>query len=559
MMKPVPGFISVILIIVVVSFIILAVPSALAGRETPRQEKASRETGETAEKGENAGEELKPIPDPQLDHLEKVVSDQLREGRRMVDVVSRDPSASRQKRAEAYGELGQLYHAYELFDAAEACYRNALILNPSHLEWTYSLGWLLQFNGRFSEALTFYQKMGADHQPPQLAYLVYIRMGECYRKLDQPNQAKSVFAAAYKLNPEEPAVLARLGEIALDEKQFDLAIQYLTSALEKQPEANRLHYSLGMAYRGKGDMEKAQYHLSRYGMVGIQPPDPVKKRLEQLVSGYRTQILAGKLAFSAKRYSEAAEAFERAIKANPEDADARVNLAAALGQLHNYKEAINQLREAIRLAPEDVTAHFNLGSLLANSGDYREAITHFRFVVEKNPEDIQAHLALANGFLKEKQFENAIRHYKATLSLEPGLTWGWIDLSSALSSTGQDAEALNVLEEAYSRLPNDGHVIHALARLLATSPDLSLRQGKRALELALKVFQAAENIEYARTVAFAYAELNQCDKAVEWMEKAIELASKSPNGASIIDNLKSNLEYFKVNRPCRVPVLREKR
>jgi tetratricopeptide (TPR) repeat protein len=544
-MRPFPGFTSLILIIFVLSIIIFGIPRALAGQETPQS-------------GKKAEVHLEPVPYPQLDHLEKAVSDQLREGRRMVDAVSGDSSASRQQRAKAYGELGQLYHAYELNEAAEACYRNALVLDPAHLEWTYSLGYLLQSTGRFSAALQFYQQMKIDPQNPQMAYLVHIRIGECYRKLNQPDQAKSAFEAAYQLNPEGPAVLARLGEIALDEKHFDLAIKYFTSALEKQPDANRLYYSLGMAYRGKGDMEKARFHLSQYGMVGVQPPDPVKTHLEKLVTGFWTHILAGKLAFSAGRYKEAAQAFEKAIKVNPENAGARVNLAAALGQLQKYKQAITQLQEAIRLAPENVTAHFNLGSLQANFGDYKEAIKHFQFVVKKNPKDSQAHLALANGFLKEQQFENAIHHYKAALSVDPGLTWGWVELSSALSSTGQHVEALKVLEEAHSRLPYDGPVTHALARLLATTPELGQRQGQRALELALKVYQALENIEHARTVAFAYAELNQCDKAVEWMEKAIELATKSSLGTTVLNNLKSNLEYFKTNRPCRVPALQEK-
>jgi superkiller protein 3 len=548
-MKSSPDFISLLLIIFIVSITMLVVPWALTGQATPQEKKAAEN---------KPGEELKPVPYPPLDHLEKAVSDQLQEGRRIVDAVSGDLSASRQKRAEAYGELGQLYHAYELNEAAEACYRNALVLDPSHPEWTYSLGYLLQFTGRFSEALQFYQQMKIDPQNPQLAYLVHIRIGECFRKLNQPDQAKSAFEAAYQLNPEGPAVLARLGEIALDEKRFDLAIKYFTSALEKQPEANRLHYSLGMAYRGKGDMEKARLHLSQYGMVGVQPPDPVKTHLEKLVTGYWTHILAGKLAFSAGRYTEAAQAFEKAIKKNPEDAGARINLSAALGQLKKYQEAITQLQEAIRLEPENVTAHFNLGSLQVTSGDYKEAIKHFQFVVKKNPKDSQAHLALANGFQKEQQYEKAIEHYKVALSLDPGLSWAWVDLASALRSVGRQAEALKVLEEAHSRIPYDGPIAHALARLLVTTPDLDQRQGQRALELAMKVYQAFEDIEHARTVAFAYAELNQCDKAVEWMEKAIELASKSSSSAAIVENLKSNLEYFKTNRPCRVPAQQER-
>jgi tetratricopeptide (TPR) repeat protein len=490
-----------------------------------------------------------------LDHLEKAVSDQLREKRRTVDAVTGDSSASRQKRAEAYGELGQLYHAYELNDAAEICYRNALFLAPSYLEWTYSLGYLFQFTGRFSEALRFYQRMKIGPQNPQLAYLVHIRMGECYRKLSQPDRAKSAFAAAYQLNPEGPAVLARLGEIALEEKHYDEAIEYLASALKKKPDANKLHYSLAMAYRGKGNMEQARFHLAKRGMVGVQPPDPLKIRLEKLVAGYRLHLLAGKLAFSARRYDEAIESFQKAIEADPKEVGARVNLAAALGQLKKYREAIAQLETAIKLEPGNVTAHFNLGMLYGHLKNIKKSIEHLQLAVKMSPKDSQAHLLLAGALRSDGQLDKALEHYNAALSIDPGLIWAWVDLSSLLSRTGKHGEALKVLEDAHSRIPYDGPIAHALAHLLASSPILEKRQGKRALELALKVYRAMKNSEHARTVAIAYAELNQCDKAVEWMEIAVRLAENSRQPDSVLEMLKRNLAYLKTNRPCRVPAI----
>lgn len=549
-MKPLSGSILFLVIFFVVFITSGGVPWALTAQETPREKKASQSTTE---------EGLQPIPPPPLDHLEKVVSDQLREGRKVVDAVSGDTAASRQKRAEAYGKLGQMYHAYELYESAEVCYRNALVLDPSHLEWTYSLGYLLQFTGKFSEALKIYQQMKIDLKNPPLAYLIQIRIGECYRNLNQTDQAKPAFEAAYQINPEGPAVLARLGEIALDEKRFDIAIKYISSALEKQPEANKLHYPLAMAYRGKGDMELARSHLSKYGMVGVQPPDPLKEHLAKLVKGYWTLILAGKLAFSAGRYAEAADSFQKAVEVDPNKVPAIVNLAATLAQLNKPREAIAKFKAALEIAPDNLAANFDLGMMYINSGNYEEGIKHLQVVVKKEPKDSQAHLILADAFLKEKQFDKAIEHYKTALSLDPGLIWGWVDLSSALSSTGQHGEALKVLEDAHSRMPYDGPIAHTLARLWAISPELDQRQGQKALELALKVYKAFEDIEHARTVAFAYAELNQCDNAVKWMKKAIKLASKSPGGKAILENLKSNLEYFKTNRPCRVPSQWERR
>ncbi len=63
-MRPFPGFISLPLIIFVVSITIVGVPRALTGRETPREEKAAEN---------KAGEDLEPVPSPPLDHLEKAI------------------------------------------------------------------------------------------------------------------------------------------------------------------------------------------------------------------------------------------------------------------------------------------------------------------------------------------------------------------------------------------------------------------------------------------------------------------------------------------------------
>lgn len=534
-MKQFRGFILLPLIFFVGSITYSGCPSLLYGQETQSKDG------------------LLPVPPPQLDHLEKAVSKQLRDKKQEVDALAGKPGVSRQQLGTAYGDLAQMYHAYEFTEAAEACYRNAIVLDASNLEWRYSLGFLLQTVGRFSDALDHYQGVKTGGTNPPLDYLVFIRTGECYRSLNQPDQAKRSFEAAFRINPEGPAVLARQGEAALAEKRYDDAIKYLVSALEKQPAADKLHYSLGLAYRGAGDMEKARFHMSKYGMIDVQPPDPLKTRLEKLKKGYHTHLLSGKLAFSAKRYTEAVDAYRKAIAADPEKAGAKIDLGVALAKLGKYKEAVAQFEAAIKLAPDNSTAHYNLGKVYFFFGNGAKAIEHLQFVIDKNPEDAGAHLGLANAFQITRRYEKAFEHYKTAVQLEPGFTSAWLNMSSLFTASGQHGEALQVLEEAHSRMPHDGRIAHSLAYQLAASPDLEKRQGRRALDLAMKVFKAEKKYEYARIVAMAHAQLEQCDKAVEWMKKAIELATASKQTDTLVAVLKRNLAHFKTHRPCRPP------
>ena len=48
---------------------------------------------------------------------------------------------------------------------------------------------------------------------------------------------------------------------------------------------------------------------------------------------------------------------------------------------------------------------------------------------------------------------------------------------------------------------------HALARLLATSPDEKVRDGRRAMDLVQQMLQRGRSIELGETYAMALAEL----------------------------------------------------
>lgn len=500
-------------------------------------------------------EGLVPVPVPQLNHLEPSVSRQLVEGRRMVDAVVSVSTVEKKKRASAYGELGLLYHTYKLSDAAKACYRNAVALDPGNFDWNYAYGFLLQSIGGFSEALDIYRYIREKITPRSVdtRYLLYIRIGECLRSLNRPGEAKGAFQSALRLNPKGPSVLARLGELALDEKRYAEATRYLNDALKHRPDANKLHYSLAMAYRGTGEITLARSHLEKYGKVGVQPPDPLKEKLQKLATGYRVHLLAGKLAFSVGRYVEAEEAYRKAIAASPDQPGAYIDLGTTLGNMGKYKEAFNQFKAALKLAPENVTVHFNMGSLYFFLGHFTEAVKYLQVVVEKAPHDSGAHLTLADALTRLGQFDQAIEHYKTAIKIKGDSTKAWLNLSSLHFGRKRYRESLKVLEKGHSRLPRDGLICHALARLLAGSPDISIRNGKRALELALQVFQSSPTYRHARTVAMAYAQLNDCDEAVEWISLAISLATSSSQPDHILKQLNQNLDYLKHTRPCLPP------
>ncbi|MBQ2849212.1 MAG: hypothetical protein IJE77_01915, partial [Thermoguttaceae bacterium] len=99
--------------------------------------------------------------------------------------------------------------------------------------------------------------------------------------------------------------------------------------------------------------------------------------------------------------------------------------------------------------------------------------------------------------------------------------------------------------------PADSGVLNNYAWLLATCPDDKLRDGKRALEMAVS---ACEITFYAEahilsTLASAHAELGDFEKAREWARKAVELGEKEKHES--LDNLKAELAAYEEDKPWR--------
>src|SRR6185436_6953525 len=132
------------------------------------------------------------------------------------------------------------------------------------------------------------------------------------------------------------------------------------------PGANRIHYSLALAYRGAGDLARAEANLAKRGPVGIRVADPLFDQLPDLIEGERLHLVRGQTALAAKRLGDAAGEFRKAIAAKPDSVAAHLNLATTLVQMNDLSAAVTEFRTVLRLDPENVNAHFNLAIVLAS-------------------------------------------------------------------------------------------------------------------------------------------------------------------------------------------------
>jgi tetratricopeptide (TPR) repeat protein len=116
---------------------------------------------------------------------------------------------------------------------------------------------------------------------------------------------------------------------------------------------------------------------------------------------------------------------------------------------------------------------------------------------------------------------------------------------------GDYQQALAGYEQAVGDEPENSDSLNNLAWLLSTCPDATLRDGKRAVELATHACDLTEreNPSFLDTLAAASAEAGDFKAAAETQREAIGLLSK---GDARAKDYRSRLELYEANRAFRV-------
>jgi tetratricopeptide (TPR) repeat protein len=457
----------------------------------------------------SAQQNLVSVPQPRLEDLEPAVADQIRDAQQKTSTAAAKNPSSREL-ADAYGALARVYHAYEFLESAEPAYVNARRLAPGNSEWPHLLGVLYQQTGRLEEAA---EALAAARrlQPRDHAAAVYL--GDIYMSLNRLVDARDQFQSVIDVFP---AVARRgLGDVAMRERKFAEAVEHYRAVLDRVPRAASIHYSLAMAYRGMGRMDDARKHLERRGTEGVHADDPLMTSVLSLVRGERAWVMQGRRAYDAGQFDAAVDAFTKALDAAPSSVTARVNLGSALVQLRRDADAVTYFRDALRLSPQEPGVAEALVGALVRLGRDSDAIEAFSRASSYRPDD--------EGSL--------------------------VGLAILLAARDRFREAVTVLDDAHQRFPDRTATATTLARLLASSPDVSLRDGKRALEIAMAVNEAEPVPAHAETVALALAELGRCSEALDWMKRAVASAER---GKNVTEAARLNGEMPKYQRSsCR--------
>lgn len=225
----------------------------------------------------------------------------------------------------------------------------------------------------------------------------------------------------------------RLGSIALDQYESDVALAYVDSALAVQPDLPDAYLLLGRIYGDIGLIEKSDSAYLK--LAEINPDYP----------GVWNNL--GNNSFRAQQYSKAITYYRREIDANPAPIPWR-GIGRAYVELGKNDSAIVALEQSIRMDSLYAPGYFNLALIHDDAGDIEKALAFARKAAEIEPGDYNFKYLMASLLQRAGRSEEALPHL-----FDVAEHWPWhhashYNLGQALLRLGYQEQGEAVLDKA---------------------------------------------------------------------------------------------------------------
>ncbi|XP_078601975.1 uncharacterized protein LOC144876496 isoform X1 [Branchiostoma floridae x Branchiostoma japonicum] len=473
--------------------------------------------------------------------------------------------------AEVYYYLGLSHlELFQYMDALEA-FNNALKVNPSYAEAYYQRG-LTRLRLKQSKGIQdFNRALALD---PYI-FQAFLSRAAYYGMKGRYTKAIMNCNEAIKLQPNSVRAYLYRGAPKYYVKTYKLAVKDLSKAASIDRTCSLAYFNRAVCYHEMKDFEKA---LQDYGIVLLLEEKNLKvlinrgllyfeqkdyrNALQDFMAASQVDVKDPKLCHTVglcrhklDKLEDAVDSFSQAIQVDPFFIDAyigRGNVYMDYGHEEGIIMARKDYEHALRLDPTNVAARVNLAYNLQVFGKFMQAWRQFTAAVDMSPKfkpalegravvnlqmsntyaawvdinnavkigpsaELYTNRGVINQFMDD--YTNAIKDYKSALQLDPTFSLAYFNAANLYFHMRQFLQAKDFFDKAVQCNPKDesAHLNRAITKVM-------LKDTKGALE---DFKMAAQLSPYSAHVYFnrgnLYAGLKQYDKAEKDYTQALSL------------------------------------
>jgi lipopolysaccharide assembly protein B len=308
-----------------------------------------------------------------------------------------------------------------------------------------------------------------------------------------------------------------LGLNFLVANQIDLAIEELTRAAGRDPDALEVHMILGNLYREKGQVGKA---------ITVHQSLLQRSRLSRLEHAHVLLCLG--LDYKRGGFVDRAhEAFSEVMRLDPENEYALVNLQKLHEEQHQWTEAYDTRQRLARMAAAEAQPQNQailafleneIGLEALRRRDYAEAARRFEAAIDLDARGVPAYLHLGDVRLAEGAEKEAVSIWERLVQIAPDRAYLAFDRLDAAASRSREPERFaRLCRRLIEDNPQDWRARLALSGHLATDHPTealellfaALVQNPHALSIHQAIWRALSQLHHPVPLVERYRELTE--------------------------------------------------
>ena len=385
-------------------------------------------------------------------------------------------------------------------------------------------GMLMLNDGKTNDAFNVLQK-AAKANPDSFG--VQLWFGRAAQAKGDMTTAQQSYKQATRINPKNLEAQEALANMAMQNRDYSTLSDVAKAAIAANPGASDPYVWQGIAEANQKLYDKAEADFNQ--ALKLNPKD------------WQASLQLGQLRLIQHKIPEGKTLLEQSLASNPNNTRAlQLILSAMAYEKQPPKAMIARIQDQIAKAPQNAGMYDMLAGLQLQTGDTAGGLSSAEKAMQLNPSDPSAAMAYSRAQIAMGQAPKAIEKWKQWTKDHSGDANGFTVLGSLQEAQGDRDGAMASYKAALAIQPDQAIASNNLANLMV--------EAGQNLDVALTLAQTArralpDSPDTADTLAWIYYQKGNYESARGLLEDAVK---GSPNNATIHYHL--GMTYAKLSR-----------